>query len=274
LLRQFAIARVTSLDYFIRIIGIILKVIKNQKNILNMQFIKSLIKVILFLFISINVFANNSIKNNIKPKKNKTVVVIGAGISGLAAAKKLQENGFNVIVLEAQDKIGGRLRTNRSLGIAFDEGASWIHGIDKNPLTPLAQKAGMTTAFTDDESIISYDFDGTLRSKNTYDKAVDDLYKILKTLKNKGSINKSFEDVFNANFPLKAKDRLWKNLLSTFVTFDLGDLNNVSSLNYNEGEVFGGEERIATNGYDKIPNFLATGLNTIKSKGYQNRLLR
>ena len=39
----------------------------------------------------------------------KTVVVIGGGISGLAAAKKLKEKGFTVIVLEAQEKVGGRM---------------------------------------------------------------------------------------------------------------------------------------------------------------------
>ncbi|MFY7810902.1 MAG: flavin monoamine oxidase family protein [Flavobacterium sp.] len=213
---------------------------------------------ILILFISNYFFANNSLKNN---SKNKTVVVVGAGISGLAAAKKLKENGFTVIVLEAQDKIGGRLRTNRSLGFAFDEGASWIHGIDQNPLTTLAQKAGMTTAFTDDESIKSYDHDGRLRPNNQYNNAVNELYNILETLNKKGKLNESFESVFNENYPLKAKDRLWQSLLSTFVTFDTGDLNNLSSLYYNEGEVFGGEERIATNGYDKIPNYLALGLD-------------
>ncbi|HNL07866.1 MAG TPA: FAD-dependent oxidoreductase, partial [Chitinophagales bacterium] len=67
--------------------------------------------------------------------ESKSVIVVGAGISGLAAAKKLQDNGFTVTVLEAQEKVGGRLRTNRSLGIAFDEGASWIHGTDGNPIT-------------------------------------------------------------------------------------------------------------------------------------------
>jgi len=197
---------------------------------------------------------------NINPN-GKTVIIIGAGISGLVAAKKLKEKGFNVIVLEAQDKVGGRLRTNRSLGVAFAEGASWIHGIDSNPITSLAQQAGMNTAFTDDDSIKSYDIGGVLRSATTYDNAETELYSILNTLKNSGNANQSFETVFNNLYPAKATDRLWKFLLSTYVTFDTGDLNNLSSLLYNEGEEFAGEERISTNGYDTIPNYLANGLN-------------
>jgi monoamine oxidase len=197
---------------------------------------------------------------NLSPN-GKTVVIIGAGISGLAAAKKLKEKGFNVILLEAQDKIGGRLRTNRSLGVAFDEGASWIHGTTGNPITALAQQAGMNTAFTDDASRKSYDIGGVLRSVSTFDNAEDELDTILNTMMNSGNSNQSFETVFNNLYPAKVNDRLWKFLLSTNVTFDTGDLNNLSSTLYNEGEEFGGEERIATNGYDTIPNNLAYGLN-------------
>jgi len=191
----------------------------------------------------------------------KTIIVIGAGISGLAAAKKLKEKGFNVIVLEAQDKVGGRLRTNRTLGVAFDEGASWIHGTTRNPITTLAQQAGMNTAFTDDFSRKSYDIGGVLRSVTTYENAETEYYTMLDSLMNNGSATQSFETVFNAQYPGYANDRLWKFFLSTYLTFDLGDVDKLSSLLYNEGEEFGGEERIATNGYDTIPNHLANGLN-------------
>lgn len=191
----------------------------------------------------------------------KTIIVIGAGISGLAAAKKLKEKGFNVIVLEAQDKVGGRLRTNRTLGVAFDEGASWIHGTTRNPITTLAQQAGMNTAFTDDFSRKSYDIGGVLRSATTYENAETEYYTMLDSLMNNGSATQSFETVFNTQYPGYANDRLWKFFLSTYLTFDLGDVDKLSSLLYNEGEEFGGEERIATNGYDTIPNYLANGLN-------------
>ncbi|MCJ7670625.1 MAG: FAD-dependent oxidoreductase, partial [Acidimicrobiia bacterium] len=65
-----------------------------------------------------------------------TVVVIGAGVSGLSAARRLDQMGYDVVVLEARDRIGGRVWTDRSIGHPVDLGASWIHGIDGNPLTP------------------------------------------------------------------------------------------------------------------------------------------
>jgi monoamine oxidase len=192
---------------------------------------------------------------------DKTVIVIGAGISGLSAARKLKEKGFTVKVLEAQEKVGGRLRSNRSLGIAFDEGASWIHGITGNPISSLAPKAGMTTFHTDDSSILAYDLGGILRSENDYEQMEAAFYDVLETLMDQGSPTKSFETVFLEQYPQYANDRLWKFFLSTYLTFDLGDLDKLSSLLYNEGEEFGGIEVISTNGYDTIPMYLADGLD-------------
>lgn len=192
---------------------------------------------------------------------NKSVIVVGAGISGLAAAQKLQDKGFRVTILEAQDKVGGRLRTNRTLGVAFDEGASWIHGITGNPITDLAEKAGMSTFHTVDTSRKSYDLGGALRSDSVYEDTEEALYDILETLMDRGSASKSFETVFNAQYPDYAKDRLWRFFLSTYITFDTGDLDKLSSLLYDEGEEFGGIEKIATNGYDTLANYIAKGLS-------------
>jgi len=193
-------------------------------------------------------------------KTDKSIIVVGAGISGLAAAEKLSTLGFEVTVLEAQEKVGGRLRSNRSLGIAFDEGASWIHGINKNPITELAQKAGMQSFHTDDEDILSYDIDGVLRKDALFSSTEDKFYDILEILMKSGSPQESFESVFNATYPHYANDRLWKFFLSTYVTFDTGDLSKLSSLLYNEGEEFSGIEKIAVNGYDTLAHYLAKGL--------------
>jgi monoamine oxidase len=226
------------------------------------KFIKSTFSRLPILFLTPTLLTQACGETEVVTPNGKTVVIIGAGISGLAAAKTLKEKGFNVVVLESQEKIGGRLRTNRSLGIAFDEGASWIHGINGNPITALAQKAGMNTFHTvDDQRKKSYDIGGVLRTESKYQQTEDEYYEILETLMNSGNKDKSFETVFNSLYPSKVNDRLWKFFLSTYLTFDTGDLNKLSSLIYNEGEEYNGIEKIATNGYDTIPNYLAVGIN-------------
>ena len=71
------------------------------------------------------------------------VAVVGAGIAGLAAATKLQRSGFDVTVLEARPRIGGRIHTWRGWPDPVDLGASWIHGWQAgNPVTPVARRAG------------------------------------------------------------------------------------------------------------------------------------
>lgn len=62
------------------------------------------------------------------------VIVIGAGLSGLSAAKKLLQENKTVLVLEARNRLGGRIYTNRDFGIPVDLGASWAHDLPNNQL--------------------------------------------------------------------------------------------------------------------------------------------
>ena len=73
------------------------------------------------------------------------VVIVGAGAAGLAAAGLLRRAGRCVIVIEAAPTIGGRARTVRPPalgGASIDEGATWLHQVDRNPLVMLARAAG------------------------------------------------------------------------------------------------------------------------------------
>ncbi|CAG9809765.1 unnamed protein product [Chironomus riparius] len=64
---------------------------------------------------------------------DKSVIIIGSGISGYSAASKLLENGFNdVIILEAEDRIGGRINTIPYDDGFIDLGAQWVHGQQGN----------------------------------------------------------------------------------------------------------------------------------------------
>ncbi len=80
------------------------------------------------------------------------MLVIGAGVSGLAAAKELAAQKLDVLVLEARNRIGGRIWSDQAWGATLDLGASWIHGIRGNPIHDLAQQYGIKTFPTHSES--------------------------------------------------------------------------------------------------------------------------
>src|SRR5271169_5576850 len=72
------------------------------------------------------------------------VVVVGAGMAGLTAARTLAEAGLKVLVVEAQDRIGGRIWTRHVGDEAIELGAEFIHGRPPE-LWALIDEAGLET---------------------------------------------------------------------------------------------------------------------------------
>lgn len=75
----------------------------------------------------------------------RSVVVVGAGLAGLAAARRLASRGVEVVVLEAGDVVGGRARSAAWREGHVLPGAMWMHGDINHPLEPLVQAIHMPT---------------------------------------------------------------------------------------------------------------------------------
>jgi monoamine oxidase len=76
------------------------------------------------------------------------IIVVGAGVAGLTAAAQLTKGGHDVTVLEARDRVGGRVLTAPVGSATVDLGASWIHGPFGNPVTEVIDAAAID--WTDD----------------------------------------------------------------------------------------------------------------------------
>ncbi|OAY39978.1 polyamine oxidase 1 isoform X2 [Manihot esculenta] len=121
-----------------------------------------------------------------------SVIIIGAGVSGLSAAKVLAENGIeDMVILEASDRIGGRIRKENFGGVSVELGAGWIAGVggkESNPVWELANQSGLRTCFSDysNARYNIYDRSGKIfpsgLAADSYKKAVDSAIMKLRSL--------------------------------------------------------------------------------------------
>lgn len=95
----------------------------------------------------------------IKSDKKK-ILIIGAGLAGIAACNRLNDYGFDVTILEARSRCGGRIWTDDTLGIPFGKGAGWIHGNKNNPIASLADQYHAQYAAFDQSKSVIYDQGG------------------------------------------------------------------------------------------------------------------
>ncbi len=86
-----------------------------------------------------------------------SVMIIGAGLAGAAAANQLRDAGVEVTVLEARDRIGGRIHSDRRWGTPVELGAAWLHSLSNNPLVDLARDDGLTLVPTNYDDAVARD---------------------------------------------------------------------------------------------------------------------
>ncbi|KAJ1394774.1 Flavin amine oxidase [Sesbania bispinosa] len=93
-------------------------------------------------------------------ERSPSVIVIGGGMAGIAAARALHDASFQVVLLESRERLGGRIHTDYSFGFPVDLGASWLHGVsNENPLASVIGRLGLPLYRTSGDNSVLYDHD-------------------------------------------------------------------------------------------------------------------
>nr|XP_025880112.1 polyamine oxidase-like [Oryza sativa Japonica Group] len=116
---------------------------------------------------------------------NPKVIIVGAGISGISAGKRLSEAGItDVLILEAPDHVGGRMHKQNFDGINVEIGANWVEGVNgekMNPIWPFVNSTLKLRNFRSDYDYLSqnvYKEDGGVYDEAQAQKIIDRAHEV------------------------------------------------------------------------------------------------
>ncbi|KAL4866475.1 hypothetical protein BDV12DRAFT_187433 [Aspergillus spectabilis] len=110
--------------------------------------------------------------------QGRHVGIIGAGFAGLRCAEVLIAGGAQVTILEARDRLGGRVHQTNFHGRMVDMGPNWIHGTSTNLILKLAKKTATALSLVEDSPCI-FDSSGQLLDKEKATELLDVLWDII-----------------------------------------------------------------------------------------------
>lgn len=196
-------------------------------------------------------------------------MVVGAGMAGLTVAQGLQEAGFDVIVLEARSRPGGRIWTVDCLEAPIDLGASWIHGIQNNPITDLAREAGASYIATDFRALNLYSSDSNpLSTKDlpaifaAYERLREGLYRLKEVTDAAFSMADAIETGIRSMWLSAELEQGVRWLVSSVIALEYAaDLPDLSLQFWDEEETFPGADVLFSTGYRPIVALMSNGLD-------------
>lgn len=182
----------------------------------------------------------------------RKVIVVGAGMAGLAAGQALAGAGLDVTVIEARQRVGGRIATDRSLGSVVERGANWIHGVRGNPLTELAERSG-TRLHRDDGDMRVFDADGKRVGDAALERAEAALETLLGRVDELDAEGLSLAAAVSRIDPGALAEPLSRWMLASAVELEFGaPIDALSAAEFDEDDGFPGRDANLVEGYDRL----------------------
>jgi len=198
------------------------------------------------------------------------VLVIGAGVSGLAAARTLAESGLRVVVLEARDRVGGRIFTQRVGNETLELGAEFIHGRPPE-LWAAINEAGLTTY---ERKGTPFCFEQAKLSK--CENALDRSFHLLEGLEDFSGPDVSFAGYLNR---LNASPEERESLIGYVEGFNAADYSEISTASLGaqqkaEDSIDGDSIFCIRGGYDRLSQYLVNRIVEYKGIIHLNTPVR
>ncbi len=201
-----------------------------------------------------------------KPKKK--IIVVGAGIAGISAARELDKRGYDVTVLEARQRIGGRVWTDTAIGSPIDMGASWIHGVRGNPIKKITNDLKIKTESTNYDDLVLFDHNGQpasesdmLEISSSWEGLLTELEALALTLTKDISIEQGLNTLLEGE-ALRGWEQYALNYQKMILVVTTGsELSDLSLLHIGDDKGFSGGDELFPGGYKQVIDYLSKGLN-------------
>ncbi len=228
----------------------------------------------------------NAAEQYLTARKGKpgSVVIVGAGASGIAAAKTLVAAGASVIVLEARDRIGGRIWSADIDGAAIDLGASWIEDPSTDPIVAAAGDTATSglVAFDASQNVVRNKGGQSLSPlemvafRRQWASALDGAIQQRKTLKVDAALGEAVRSSIGAEGLTESEQRAFDYFAVTEIEHYRGtDINDIGLRHFDEGVARSNSRALVRGGYASLLTQLAQSMDvrlnqTVESIDYRS----